>query len=80
MSNTATDIAVFIPAKYRKVAYAVLALVGLALGATTVGFVAVAATLPKWLVAAQAVFGFVSAATGFVARANVAPETPVKAP
>lgn len=75
MSNTATDIAYYIPAKYRKVGYTVLTVLGLILGATTAGFLAAGAGLPVALIVAQAVFGYVSTAFHFVARVNVAPES-----
>lgn len=76
MSNTATDIAYYIPAKYRKIGYTALAVIGLALGATTAGVVAAGVSYPTALVVAQAVYGYVSTAFHFVARVNVAPQTP----
>jgi hypothetical protein len=65
------DVAYYLPAKYRKALYTTLSVVGLVLLATTTGFLAVAATLPKWLIAAQAVFGVISTATHYVAKVNV---------
>lgn len=76
MSNTLSDIAVFIPAKYRNLLYVTLALTGLVLVATAAGFVAVAVALPKWLIAAQAAYGVVAPVGFAVAKANVAPEGP----
>lgn len=76
MSNTVTDIAYFIPPKYQKIAHTILAVVGLILGATTVGFLAAQVTLPMWLIVAQAVFGYVATAFHFVARVNVPSQTP----
>lgn len=69
------EMAYYLPAKYRKWVYTALFVVGLALGATTAGFVAVAAALPTWLIAAQAVYGYLATASQFVARANMAPES-----
>lgn len=76
MSNTASEIAYFIPEKYRKTLYTVLFVLGVVLGATTAGFGAVAATFPKWLAVAWAVYGYVSTATHYVAKVNTAPEAP----
>lgn len=76
MSNAAADIAYYIPNKYRKTVYTILSIIGLSLLATTAGFVAIAATLPKWLIFTQAVFGVVSTSAHLVARANVPSETP----
>lgn len=74
--STIQDISYFIPQKYRRTIYAALAFVGLALACTTVGFLALALALPKWLVAAQAVFGVLSTATHYVAKTNTPPDAP----
>jgi hypothetical protein len=76
MSNVATDIAYFIPAKYRKILYTVLFVAGVILTATGAGYVAVGAALPKALVAANAVLVSLSTAVHFMARANVPSESP----
>lgn len=60
-----------LPAKWRSVAYAVFAVLGVALGAVQVGFASVQAGQPVWLTAAFPVFAFVGAAFGFTATANV---------
>ena len=60
-----------IPAKYRVYVYMTLALIGLALGATQVGFAAVGAANPEWLVAALAVVPFVMSGLGFTAATHV---------
>ena len=60
-----------IPAKYRVYVYTVLALIGLALGATQVGFAAVGAANPQWLVASLAVVPFVMSGLGFTAATHV---------
>jgi len=62
-----TDI---IPAAWRKIAYAVYALIGLALGAIQVGFSAAEAAQPVWLTVALAVFAFVGAGLGLTAASN----------
>lgn len=61
--------------KQRKIFYAVFGLIGVALGATAVGF-ATAATVPVWLTTATAVYAFLGGAFGATATANVAPEKP----
>jgi hypothetical protein len=75
MSNI-QEVANFIPAKYQKILHVALVVVGVLLGATTAGFVAIAATLPKWLVAVNAAYVYVSTAAHYVAHRNVAPESP----
>jgi hypothetical protein len=59
-----------IPANVRKIAYAVYALTGVALGATQVGYSAAEMGQPVWLVVAMAVFGFVGGAFGLTAASN----------
>ena len=56
---------------HRKVAYAIFAVLGVALGAAQVGFLAAEAGQPMWLTVALAVYTFVAGAFGFTtARAN----------
>lgn len=74
--STAQDMAQFIPDKYRKILYTVLYVVGAVLIATSAGYAAVAVALPKWLIFAWAAYGTVSAPAQFVAKSNVAPQTP----
>jgi hypothetical protein len=74
--STVQDIAHYIPKKYRDALYVTLVVVGVLLGATTAGIFAVAATLPKWLIAANAAYIYVSTATHYLAHRNVPPETP----
>ena len=71
MANLLTDI---LPAGYRKVAYAVVALIGLILGAIQVAYGAASAGQPTWLTVALAVYAFVGGALGLTARANVQPD------
>lgn len=61
---------VFIPAKVRGPIYAVYALLGLALGATQVGFASANAGQPVWLTVALAVFAFVGTGIGYTAASN----------
>lgn len=62
-----------LPAKARKVAYAVYAFLGLGFTATTTGFLAAEQGLPVWLVVAVAVYGVVGTGFGFTAAANTTP-------
>lgn len=62
-----------IPAKSRKRVYSIFALVGIAFGATQVGYSAAGAGQPTWLTVGLAVFGFVSGAVGYVAASNTPP-------
>ena len=50
--------------------YLGLTLIGLTLGATTVGYSSVDATQPAWLIVAQAVFGFLAGGSGILAALN----------
>lgn len=54
----------------RAALYAVFAWVSLLLFLTTVGYTAVGAVLPQWLVVVGAVLPAAGAALGFLARAN----------
>ncbi|OJU44468.1 MAG: hypothetical protein BGN98_13875 [Microbacterium sp. 69-7] len=59
-----------IPAGWRKPLYRIYALLGLALGATQVGFASADAGQPIWLTVSLAVFAFVGTGFGFVAQRN----------
>lgn len=59
-----------IPAQSRKKVYAVVALIGFALGAIQVGYAAAEIGQPVWLVVSFAVYGFVAAGTGAAAAGN----------
>lgn len=61
---------VFIPAKVRGVIYSVYAVVGLALGATQVGYAAANAGQPVALTVALSVFAFVGTGIGYTAASN----------
>lgn len=63
-----------IPAAARKKVYAVVALVGFALGGIQVGYSAAEVGQPVWLVVAFAVYGFVAAGTGAAAAGNTPPK------
>lgn len=63
-----TDI---IPAKNRKRFYAYFGLLGVALAATQVAYVAAATGQPLWLTVALAVYGFLGGAFGATATQNV---------
>ena len=56
--------------KVRQVLYLVFALVGLALGATTVGFSTAEVPQPTWLKVAQAVLSFLAAGFGYTAASH----------
>ena len=59
-----------IPAEWRKPLYRIYAALGLALGATQVGFSAANAGQPVWLTVSLAVFAFLGVGLGFVAQRN----------
>lgn len=56
--------------RVRGVIYQVAAWLGLALGATQVGYAAAHTGQPVWLTVALSVYGFVGAGIGFTAWAN----------
>lgn len=58
------------PARVRSKLYAGFGVVGVALGATQVGFSAAGAGQPTWLTVALAVFGFLAGAVGYTAKTN----------
>lgn len=59
-----------LPEQARRTIYSAYAVLGLALGATQVGFSAADAGQPVWLTVALAVFAFVGTALGFTAAQN----------
>lgn len=61
---------VFIPAKVRGPIYALYALLGIAVGATQVGYSAADLSQPTWLTVALAVYAFLGTAIGYTAAAN----------
>lgn len=63
-------LAEIIPAAYRSTLYVAFALVGVALGATQVGFASAEAGQPTWLTVALSVYAFIGGAMGFTASAN----------
>lgn len=65
--NYLTDV---IPAKNRKHAYAVFALIGITLGAAQVAFVSLGSAQPDWLNVALSVYAFIGGAFGMTANAN----------
>jgi len=65
----------FIPAEIRRHVYAAFAFIGVALGATQVGFAAADAGQPVALTVALAVYTFIGGAIGFVARGNTDTDT-----
>ena len=65
---------VALPPRVRAVVYYVIAVAGLGLGATQVGFLAAAKGQPVWLTVALSVFGFFAAGFGTVAASH----TPVQ--
>lgn len=78
MSNVAgiPEITQYIPAKYRTAIYTTLLVVCLLVACATGGLVAAGIALPKWLVAVNAALAPLNAAAHYLAKRNVAPETP----
>ena len=66
----------YIPANARKPIYGVFAFIGLALGATQVGFASADAGQPVWLTVALGVYAFVGTGIGFTAQANTSVDEP----
>lgn len=66
----------FIPAAKRRVVYAVFAFLGLALGATQVGYSAAELGQPVWLTVVLAVYTFLAAGVGYTASANTDKQEP----
>lgn len=62
-----------IPASARRVIYLVLAVTGLTLGATQVGYASVDINAPAWLIVATAVYGFLAGGGGILAVLNTPP-------
>lgn len=56
--------------KLRQLAYRVTAALGLALGATQVGFLTAGANQPLWLTVALGVYGFLATGMGVTAASN----------
>jgi len=65
-----------IPAGLRQKVYAGFAIVGVAFGATQVGFATADVAQPTWLGVALAVFTFVGGAVGFTAAGNTSEPDP----
>jgi hypothetical protein len=63
-----------LPARYRKAAYGVYALVGVVLGAIQVAYLNINGQ-PQWLTVALAVYGFVGLSIGATAASNTEPLT-----
>lgn len=70
----------FISPKARQVLYITFTVIGLALGATAVGYNAADLTNPVWLNVAQEIYMFLGVGFGVVASSNVNPnfQTPVE--
>lgn len=68
--DTQTPNVVIESPRTRNIAYKVTAWLGLALGATQVGFLSAQATQPLWLTVALGVYGFVAMGIGFTAASN----------
>ena len=58
----------------RKITYTAFWIIGLAIGATQVGYAAADLGQHVWLTVALAVFAFVAAGVGYTASANVDPQ------
>lgn len=75
MNNPLTQI---LPAGARKFVYAFYAALGIAFGATQVGFATAQVDQPTWLLVAFAIFGYLGTALGLVAASNTAvPESDI---
>lgn len=74
--NLIQELAYFIPAKYRAAIYTILLVACVLVASATGGLVAAGIALPKWLVAVNAALTPLSAAAHYLAKRNVAPETP----
>lgn len=70
----AKELITALPETARRYIYSAYAVIGLALGATQVGFSAAEAGQPVWLVVAMAVFAFIGTALGFTAAQNTGAE------
>lgn len=65
-----------IPEKYRNIFYLVFGFLGVALGATAVGFATAGVATPVWLNVATAVYAFLGGPTALTARANLPSQRP----
>lgn len=65
-----------IPEKYRDLAYALFGILGLALGATAVGFATAGVAFPVWFKVATAIYAFLGGPTALTARANLPSQRP----
>lgn len=65
-----------IPEKYRNIFYVVFGFIGVALGATGVGFAAAGVALPVWFTVATAIYAFLGGPTALTARANLPSQRP----
>ena len=68
----------YFSAAQRQNIYLGYASVGIVLGAIMAAFGALSMALPEWLVATQAVYGYVGTATNLVAAANVTPDATIE--
>ncbi|MEI2827328.1 MAG: hypothetical protein V9F04_13725 [Dermatophilaceae bacterium] len=59
-----------IPAYVRRIVYVALAVAGLALGATQVGYSSIEATQPDWLTVALGVYAYLAGGSGILAVLN----------
>lgn len=57
----------------RRTIYVALAVAGLALGATQVGFASIGAEQPTWLIAALSVYAYLAGGSGILATLNTRP-------
>lgn len=72
MNNPLTQV---MSAQARKYLYVFYAALGIAFGATQVGFATAEMGQPAWLVVSFAVFGYLGTALGLVAASNVDTDT-----
>lgn len=67
---------VFIPPKVRGPVYTAYGIVGVAVGATQVGFASANAGQPTWLTVVLSVYAFLGGAIGYAAATNTPTSTP----
>lgn len=59
-----------IPAHVRRIVYVVLAVAGLVLGATQVGYSSIEMNQPEWLTVALSVYAYLAGGSGILATLN----------
>ena len=68
-----TNPLVYVGDRTRLTIYLILAIIGLALGATQVGYASIEAAQPDWLTIGLAVYAFLGGGLGFTAATHTGP-------